>query len=258
MITTLTINKDTKIKLNTADLNLLEHYRITMSSVNGKPLIWAIKEGEKVRLSRLLTKPREDQIVKFKNGDRYDFTRENLEVLTHKENGHKYGANRHGKTSKYHGVYYFNTTKRWVVSLITEGNSHKEHYYQKEDDAAIAADHLMRTLSIDKTNFNFLNLSDHEIESKYNQIRSIYGKTRKEIKSIAQQGSKAKNTASKYVGVCFDKRRSTNPWNAKIKYQGKQFYLGSYENEKDAALAYNKKALKLYGSCAKVNDVTKV
>jgi hypothetical protein len=83
-----------------------------MSSVNRKPLIWANKYAEKVRLSRLLTKPREDQLMRFRNGDRYDFIRENFEVLTHFENGHKYGSNSQNKTSKYHGVYYCSTTNR--------------------------------------------------------------------------------------------------------------------------------------------------
>jgi len=49
-------------------------------------------------------------------------------------------------------------------------------------------------------------------------------------------------TSSKYIGVCRDKRRET--WYSRIRHNGKQIYLGSYKNEYDAYLAYQK-ALKV-------------
>lgn len=55
--------------------------------------------------------------------------------------------------------------------------------------------------------------------------------------------------SSQYRGVCWDKSR--NKWSAHICRQGKQKTIGRYDNEKDAALAYNKEAIKLYGFVAK-------
>jgi len=46
-----------------------------------------------------------------------------------------------------------------------------------------------------------------------------------------------KKTSSKYKGVCFDK--SKNKWLSKIKVNGKSYYLGRFEDENEAAKAYN-------------------
>jgi group I intron endonuclease len=61
------------------------------------------------------------------------------------------------------------------------------------------------------------------------------------------------NTSSKYVGVCLDKSR--NKWVAYIGYNGKRINIGSYNTEIDAALAYNAKALELYGENARLNII---
>jgi group I intron endonuclease len=61
------------------------------------------------------------------------------------------------------------------------------------------------------------------------------------------------NWTSRYCGVCFNTRK--NKWNATIRYNRKNFYIGSYFNEIDAALAYNAKALELYGENAKLNII---
>ena len=50
---------------------------------------------------------------------------------------------------------------------------------------------------------------------------------------------KLKNCSSKYRGVCWDKRYSK--WRAQIYINGKTKYLGSFDNEEEAYLAYKKK-----------------
>ncbi len=55
----------------------------------------------------------------------------------------------------------------------------------------------------------------------------------------------------KYQGVCRD--RTNNKWMAYIMKNGKQTTIGLFKNKKDAARAYDKKALELYGPDAKVN-----
>ena len=52
-----------------------------------------------------------------------------------------------------------------------------------------------------------------------------------------------KNTSSTHKGVTWRKDRSK--WCAKIKYKGKDHHIGMYDNEEEAALAYNKKAQEL-------------
>lgn len=58
---------------------------------------------------------------------------------------------------------------------------------------------------------------------------------------------------SKYKGVSFDSRRGK--WFAQIKTHYKKTWLGYYENERDAAIAYNGAALLQHGDCALLNEI---
>jgi hypothetical protein len=62
---------------------------------------------------------------------------------------------------------------------------------------------------------------------------------------------------SKYKGVTpANKNKYTwNKWVANIRKDNKPIYLGSYYTEKEAALAYNKKAKELFGEFAVLNIV---
>lgn len=67
---------------------------------------------------------------------------------------------------------------------------------------------------------------------------------------------KIKETSSKYKGVAFKKdvfRKS--PWRAMIGKDYHHYHLGYFKTESEAALAYNKKAIELYGEFAKLNNV---
>jgi len=63
----------------------------------------------------------------------------------------------------------------------------------------------------------------------------------------------SKPTSSKYKGVSLFKR--TGKYMAYIKKNGKRIHLGYFENEDDAALAYNKKATEIFGEFAKLNNI---
>jgi hypothetical protein len=63
--------------------------------------------------------------------------------------------------------------------------------------------------------------------------------------------TKKANTTSKYLGVCFVKDR--NQWYARLKHHGKGIYIGRYENEIDAAKAYDEAAKKYHGEFARLN-----
>lgn len=79
----------------------------------------------------------------------------------------------------------------------------------------------------------------HNLREVSNQQNCMNGKPRKGI--------------SKYKGVCWSK--STKKWQSNITVSGKQIFLGVYENEKDAALAYNVAAQKHYSSFARLNNI---
>ncbi len=70
--------------------------------------------------------------------------------------------------------------------------------------------------------------------------------------NIANSKSR-KNSTSKYKGVF--KTKSGSNWIARIAKDGKQIWLGSFLNEKEAAKAYNEAAIKYFGEFAYLNKI---
>lgn len=62
-----------------------------------------------------------------------------------------------------------------------------------------------------------------------------------------------KNQTSKHKGVYFHKRDGN--WRGGIKNNGITIHLGMFDNETDAAIAYNNKSIELNGEFAKLNAV---
>jgi len=65
--------------------------------------------------------------------------------------------------------------------------------------------------------------------------------------------SSGKPTSSRFKGVSYRKRY--NRWEAKISQDGKQFYLGSFRYEEEAALSYNLAAAQRFGKWANLNII---
>ena len=60
-----------------------------------------------------------------------------------------------------------------------------------------------------------------------------------------------KGSTSKYKGVCWYKEG--RKWAAKIKLNNKAYHLGLFEDETEAAIAYDKKARELHGEFGCLN-----
>ena len=60
-----------------------------------------------------------------------------------------------------------------------------------------------------------------------------------------------KGRSSNYKGVCWNKNKKK--WQAQIQARKKHIYLGLYNDETEAAKAYNKAAIKLFGEFAYLN-----
>lgn len=63
------------------------------------------------------------------------------------------------------------------------------------------------------------------------------------------------NCSSRYKGVYLNNQKTK--WCAEIKVDGKYEHLGSFDNEDDAALAYNRAASLRFGKFARLNDIVR-
>ncbi len=64
-------------------------------------------------------------------------------------------------------------------------------------------------------------------------------------------GQKYKNSISKYLGVSYN--GTYRKWTTQISFQNKLIWVGEYDIELDAAVAYDRKAIELFGSKAILN-----
>ena len=90
---------------------------------------------------------------------------------------------------------------------------------------------------------------DHIDENTFNCQRSNL-RVVTHAQNLCNRKSKD-NTTSKYLGVYYDKERCK--WRASITSNYKEKMLGRFDNEKDAAIAYNVAALKIHGEYARIN-----
>lgn len=93
--------------------------------------------------------------------------------------------------------------------------------------------------------------TDHIDGNKLNNTRS---NLRNVTVSQNQMNSVRKNGNSQYKGVCFHKR--DEKFQTNINIGSKQIFVGSYKDEKIAAMAYNLAAIKYFGKFARINTVS--
>lgn len=99
---------------------------------------------------------------------------------------------------------------------------------------------LLRSELVDHTHHNTLDNRRSEIRLCNNSRNHMNMKKRSDNRSG-------------YVGVGWNS--TANKWRSRIKMNGKEIHLGLFSNVKDAALAYNAKAIELFGDFAQLNEV---
>jgi hypothetical protein len=124
--------------------------------------------------------------------------------------------------SKYRGVNWHKNSNKWKAQIAYDGKQHSLGYFEDEEEAARAYDRAARAHRGEKALLNF-----------------------------PAEGESGCTKSSKYRGVSWFK--SENKWEAKIGYDGKSHNLGSFEDEEEAARAYDRAARTHHGNAAKSN-----
>lgn len=89
------------------------------------------------------------------------------------------------------------------------------------------------------------------LDNRKSNLRTVT-RTHNMANSSKARTHNGKPTSSKYKGVCWDK--TAKRWVASIRNNHKSIYLGKYLLEKDAALAYDRKAIEIWGEHAQPNS----
>jgi hypothetical protein len=126
--------------------------------------------------------------------------------------------------SKYRGLFWCKQIKtRWAVKIRYDGKNHHIGYFDDEEQAARAYDTAARVRQGSRAILNFPPGGDQGVQQK----------------------------ASKYRGVSWCNAHKN--WVVHIGYDGKRHHIGSFDDEHDAAGAYDRVATAQHGSRAMLN-----
>lgn len=102
-----------------------------------------------------------------------------------------------------------------------------------------------------------MGLTDSKIEVDHEDLNGLNNQRNNLRKATRSQNAanmrSRKNSSSKYLGVYWDNNRQK--WSAAITKNYKKKFLGYYDNETDAAKAYNDAAAKTHGEFANINKI---
>jgi group I intron endonuclease len=140
-----------------------------------------------------------------------------------------------GISSQYIGVGFCKSLSKWRARICLNGKSIALGNFNNEIDAALA--------------YNAKSFELFGEEAILNEIEGvIFDKENYEQYFVVKQ----EKMYSQYKGVTFNKR--SGKWTAVIYNNGK-IHLGTFDSATDAAIAYNKKSIELFGENAFLNII---
>ena len=184
---------------------------------------------EHIMLHRFIAKTHHwdvgENIIDHINRDKRDNRKSNLRVCTPQQNCFNRIQRYNGATSRYKGV-----SKRengyWRMRVIIDGKPYCDKTYKTEIEAAVA--------------YNRAAIKVHGEYALLNDIPEKY--LNMDVHPIVPN--------SKHRGVT---KRSNGNFEARITKNYKWYCLGTFSIEEDAARAYDKKAVELFGDKAVLN-----
>jgi hypothetical protein len=153
-------------------------------------------------------------------------------------------------------IYFFNSNKHTIIDSEDYNKVRNYCWYLDSHGYARSRDFYKGTKRLVALHRVILDVPDYLYVDHVdgNTLNNTKGNIR--VYSMAENNRnmcKKEGTKSKYKGVAW--RKDRNKWKSLIKYNAKNYYLGLFDKEEDAARAYDKKALELHGEFAKTNKM---
>ncbi len=217
------------VRIPNSSSNCVKPYAIRNLSVDERSL----GMRHQIHMHRIIAQAPDNMQVDHINGNTLDNRECNLRLCNNQENSRnqvkKVTAN---ITSLYKGVRK-NHMSKWGASIVVNHRNICIGYYHTEEMAALMYNKKAIEIFKEFAKLNVLDMPENIIIDNENKIA-------KDSKT------------SRYRGVYWHK--SSNNWMARI-FHIKYYYIGCFDNEVDAALAYDEKAIELLGDKAKCNLV---
>lgn len=219
-------NKDVDILVDDEDFEKLVKYSWCIVE---KGFVRARVNGKKMLIHRfILNLTPYDPQVDHIDHNRLNNCKSNLRLATNQQNQRNTRKPKGNYTSRFKGVHFSKRRGKWLARIFINKKAIYLGYYDNEEDAARA----YNIAAITKFGeFACLNDVDMSID-----IPDVHRKK-----------------TSIFRGVSWDFGRKK--WCGKIYFKGRLYYLGWFEEELQAAKAYNDAAIMYHGSKAVLNEI---
>ncbi|ASN68056.1 putative HNH endonuclease III [uncultured Caudovirales phage] len=211
-------------EVDDSDFEMLSTYKWNLSNCG---YAIACRDGKLVRMHRLLTNAPNGMHVDHVNHDKLDNRRMNLRVCTPHQNRMNLSKPK-GNTYRFKGVSRRGKTGSWVALISHGGQLEYLGVYETEDLAARAYDFYAVKYFGEFASLNFPN-----------EIPTLPARV------VGNGRTGYKGVYSKEEGKYF----------AKIGFDNKRAYLGTFDNPHDAARMYNFWALDIFGDKTTINKI---
>ena len=157
-------------------------------------------------------------------------------ILDAKQASHTNRSKR-GSTSRYKGVHLHKKSQKWVAQIKSGENYYHLGYFESEEAAAEAYNEKAKELHGAYAYLNVIGVDNRADTPSFEGAKKLR--------------SKGVNPSSKFRGVTYNKR--DKGFYAQCKKNKKVWRKFFGDNEEEAARAYDKKALELFGEKAILN-----